>query len=134
MTSHRQEHHAHRATSTGRTLLLALLITAGYSVVEALHGLIEGVPFSVSLPQIGQAMAATKAVVSIRDLHFWSLSSDRIAPSSHVVITDMAGRESILARLRHLLYERCGIDHLTLQPEPEAVAVRWLAGRTETNP
>ncbi len=93
---------------------------------EALHGLIEGVPFSVSLSEIGQAMAATQDVVSIHDLHIWSLSSDRIALSAHVVLTDMANWEMVLGRLRHLLHERYGIDHPTLQPEAETAIVRWL--------
>jgi len=82
MSSHRHEHHAHHFSATGRTLLLALLVTAGYSVVEAL--------------------------------------------SAHVVLADMADWDAVLMRLRHLLCERYGIDHLTLQPEPETAVVRWL--------
>jgi cobalt-zinc-cadmium efflux system protein len=107
--------------------IVALILFSSLRLLrEALHGLMEGVPFAVSLPEIGQAMAATEAVVSIHDLHIWSLSSNRIALSAHVVLADMADWDAVLARLRHLLCERYGIDHLTLQPEPETAVVRWL--------
>lgn len=107
-------------------IVILILFSSLRLLREALHGLMEGVPFSVSLPEIGRAMAATEAVVSIHDLHIWSLSSNRIALSAHVVLADMADWDAVLMRLRHLLCERYGIDHLTLQPEPETAVVRWL--------
>ncbi len=107
-------------------IVILILFSSLRLLREALQGLLEGVPFCVSLPEIGQAMAGTKAVVSVHDLHIWSLSSNRIALSAHVVLADMADWDAVLMRLRRLLCERYGIDHLTLQPEPESAVVRWL--------
>jgi len=53
------------------TFLIAALI--GYWSLrlarEALHALMEGVPFHLSLPEIGKAMATVPGVVSVHDLH-----------------------------------------------------------------
>ncbi|MBI3916608.1 MAG: cation transporter, partial [Betaproteobacteria bacterium] len=56
------------------TFVIAGLI--GFSSIrlarEALHGLMEGVPFHLSLPEIGKAMAGVPGVLSVHDLHVWS--------------------------------------------------------------
>jgi Co/Zn/Cd efflux system component len=85
---------------------------------EALHGLMEGVPLYLSLPEIGGAMVSVEGVASVHDLHIWSLSAERVALSAHVVLDRMRQWEVVLARLKALLCERFGIEHVTLQPEP----------------
>jgi cobalt-zinc-cadmium efflux system protein len=111
---------------TGWTVIdpmLSLLIVALISVSairilrEALHALMEGVPLNMDLEQIGLAMAAQTGVLSVHDLHIWSLSSSRTALSAHVLIADLESWPAILERLRSELSERFGIDHVTLQPE-----------------
>jgi cobalt-zinc-cadmium efflux system protein len=101
------------------TFVVAVLI--GVSSVrivrEALHGLMEGVPFHLSLPEIGKAMAGVPGVVSVHDLHVWSLSGERVALSAHVVLGGMEQWDAILASLRTLLKARFEIEHITLQPE-----------------
>ncbi|MDV6343079.1 cation diffusion facilitator family transporter [Nitrosomonas sp. Is37] len=110
--------------------LLSLLIVAFilYSTLrllrEVLHGLMEGVPLGLSLTAIGTEMAARPGVLSVHDLHVWSLSSQRLALSAHVVLQDLNQWDSILNDLRHMLLEHYGIDHVTLQPETPTRAVR----------
>ena len=55
-------------------------------VREAFHGLMEGVPLHLSLEEIGVAMAKVEGVISVHDLHIWSLTAERIALSAHVVV------------------------------------------------
>lgn len=86
---------------------------------EALHVIMEGVPPYLDLPEIGWSMAAQQGVLSIHDLHIWTLSSGQVMLSAHVVIADMAQWEETLVALQTLLRERFGIDHMTLQPEPD---------------
>jgi cobalt-zinc-cadmium efflux system protein len=93
---------------------------------EAFHGLMEGVPFHLSLPEIGKAMAGVPGVLSVHDLHVWSISSERVALSAHVVLERMDGWTSVLAGLRALLKARYGIEHITLQPETADVTVQAL--------
>jgi len=99
-------------------LIGALLVVSSLRLLrEALHGLMEGVPLHLSLPEIGQALAAVEGVVSVHDLHIWSLSGERVALSAHVVLRDLDAWPEVLGRLRARLAERFHIEHVTLQPE-----------------
>ena len=92
---------------------------------EVLRALLEGVPDHLSLAQIGQALAAVPGVSSVHDLHIWTLSSNRVALSAHLLVDNLAQWPEILAAARHVLLHQ-GIAHVTLQPEPAAHTVRWL--------
>jgi cobalt-zinc-cadmium efflux system protein len=93
---------------------------------EALHGLMEGVPFHLSLPEVGKAMAAVPGVVSVHDLHIWSISGERAALSAHIVLEDMSRWSAVLDSLRLLISHRFGIEHVTLQPEPAGPVLKPL--------
>jgi cobalt-zinc-cadmium efflux system protein len=101
------------------SLVICALIT-GSSVRllrESLHALMEGVPHGMSVEAIGGEMARVEGVLSVHDLHVWTLSGSRTALSAHVVVRSMAQWERTLAELQRRLHERYGIDHVTLQPE-----------------
>lgn len=85
---------------------------------EALHVLMEGVPLHVDLPEVGHAMAGVEGVDSVHDLHIWTPFSGQAALSAHVVVADLTAWDDTLRRLRTLLHDQFGIDHVTLQPEP----------------
>lgn len=104
-----------------------ILISTLRLLREALHGLMEGVPLGLSLTAIGESMAARSGVTSVHDLHVWSLSSQRIALSAHVVLDDLARWNAILKDLQDLLRESYGIDHVTLQPETTTQIVQFLS-------
>ena len=101
------------------SLVICALIT-GSSVRllrESLHALMEGVPHGMSVEAIGGEMARVDGVLSVHDLHVWTLSGSRTALSAHVVVRSMGQWERTLAELQRRLHERYGIDHVTLQPE-----------------
>ena len=101
------------------SLVICALI-AGSSVRllrESLHALMEGVPHGMSVEAIGGEMARVDGVLSVHDLHVWTLSGSRTALSAHVVVRSMGQWERTLAELQRRLHERYGIDHVTLQPE-----------------
>jgi cobalt-zinc-cadmium efflux system protein len=92
---------------------------------EGVHALMEGVPLRLSSESVGLAMAAHEDVASVHDLHIWTLSGSRVALSAHVVVRDLSRWDRTLHELQHLLRERFGIEHVTLQPESaQATAVR----------
>lgn len=109
-------------------LIVVLLAIGSFRVLrEALHGLMEGVPRHLALPEIGQALAAQEGVESVHDVHVWSLSGERSALSAHVVVPNLAAWPELLLRLERVLHERFEIDHVTLQPEPsisDTVSIR----------
>ena len=84
---------------------------------ESLHALMEGVPHGLSVETIGAEMAQVDGVLSVHDLHVWTLSGSRTALSAHVVVSSLGHWERMRAELQERLHERFGIDHITLQPE-----------------
>ena len=70
--------------------LLILLSSFLRLLREVLLALMEDVPLHISLAQIGQALAGLSGVMSVHDLHVWTLSSNRVALSAHLVVEDLA--------------------------------------------
>ena len=93
---------------------------------EALHGLMEGVPFALAPEEVGRALATAPGVASVHDLHIWSVAPERVMLSAHLVVRDLRQWETVLDACHALLAERFGIQHATLQPEPETRIVRWV--------
>jgi len=105
----------------------ALILVSSLRLLrEALHGIMEGVPLHLSLEEIGREMACVSGVISVHDLHVWSVASEKIMLSAHLSVADMARWEGILAESRKLLLERFGIDHVTLQPERAVQTISWM--------
>ena len=99
-------------------LIVVLILVSALRVLrEALHALMEGVPLHLDLGRIGYAMAKSDGVLSVHDLHIWSLSSSDVALSAHIVVSDLAQWPATLERLKHRLDEDFGVSHVTLQPE-----------------
>lgn len=114
-------------------VVVALLLVATLRLLrEALHVLMEGVPLSIHLDEVGRALAEVEGVASVHDLHVWTLASGRIALSAHVVVRDLAAWPRILAAMQRMLEARFHIGHVTLQPElqlPATGVVRAIEPR-----
>jgi cobalt-zinc-cadmium efflux system protein len=103
--------------------ICALIVALSLRLLrESLHALMEGTPLHLSPEAVGMEMARLDGVESVHDLHLWTLSGSRVALSAHVVVRDMASWDRTLHELQHLLRERYGIAHVTLQPESAAPA------------
>lgn len=99
-------------------LICALILVSTLRLArEALHALLDGVPHEISLPEVGRRMAKVEGVLSVHDLHIWSLSSARVALSAHIVVQQFPDWERLLPQLNALLRNDFGIEHVTLQPE-----------------
>ena len=99
-------------------LICALIAVSAVRLLrESLHALMEGVPRDLSVEVIGAEMARVEGVLSVHDLHVWTLSGSRAALSAHVVVRSLHQWEGTLRALQTRLHEKFGIDHVTLQPE-----------------
>jgi len=100
---------------------LAICVLIAVSAVrlmrESLHALMEGVPHGLSVETIGAEMARVEGVLSVHDLHVWTLSGSRTALSAHVVVRSLREWDRMLGDLQARLHAAFGIDHVTLQPE-----------------
>ena len=99
-------------------LICGLILASTLSLLrQVFTTLLEGVPESLSLPEVGRSMAAVDGIVSVHDLHIWSLGAGRVALSAHVVIASLTDWPTVLPRLQTALASQYGIEHATLQPE-----------------
>lgn len=106
--------------------ILSLVVAALmlYSTVqiltESIHVLMEGVPKTVSLSQVGEKLQAIEGVCSVHDLHIWTLTSGLLALSAHLELRHLDHWPQVLERTLQMLEREHGIAHVTLQPEVRA--------------
>lgn len=98
-------------------ICVLISVSAARLMRESLHALMEGVPHGLSVEAIGVEMARVEGVLSVHDLHVWTLSGSRIALSAHVVVRSLGEWDRMLGDLQLRLHAAFGIDHVTLQPE-----------------
>jgi cobalt-zinc-cadmium efflux system protein len=107
-----------RADPIASLLICVLIAVSSVRLLrESLQALMEGVPRGMSVESIGAEMAGCGGVLSVHDLHVWTLSGSRTALSAHVVVLSMAHWDRTRGELQACLREKFGIDHVTLQPE-----------------
>src|SRR5258706_611206 len=107
-----------RADPIASLLICVLIAVSSVRLLrESLHALMEGVPHGLSVESIGTEMASVGGVLSVHDLHVWTLSGSRTALSAHAVVQTMAHWDGTRGELQVRLHDKFGIDHVTLQPE-----------------
>jgi cobalt-zinc-cadmium efflux system protein len=101
------------------SLAIAVLILGStiHLLREALHVLMEGVPRSIRLAEVGRALARIPDVHNVHDLHIWHISSGQVALSAHLRLASLERWPEVLEEARAILDRRFGIAHVTLQPE-----------------
>lgn len=101
-------------------IVAVLVLISGWRVTkDAVHVLMEGTPKNVDLDEIINTMENTQDIVSIHDLHVWSITSGQNALSCHAVVDgELSIQESqrLLRTIEHDL-EHKGIGHVTVQME-----------------
>ena len=63
---------------------------------DSLNILLEGVPEGIDLGDVEQAMLAVPGVLSIHDLHLWSLTTGKTSLTAHVVYDQTYSPEKVL--------------------------------------
>lgn len=91
--------------------VVTLRMTTGL-LRDLLGILMETTPGRIDYQVLERALLAIDGVVSIHDLHVWSLSSDYIALSAHLVTDDA---ELVLRKAQEICRSRFNIDHTTFQ-------------------
>lgn len=88
-----------------------------YLLKESINVLLEGVPKGIELQKINTAMREVVGIMDIHELHIWSLTSDKVSLTAHLVIDPQYESAKVLAATQDLLREQFGILHTTLQSE-----------------
>lgn len=104
------------------SVAISLIIIAGSwrLIMDSVNVLLEGTPSHINLAAVEQTILATDGVMSVHDLHVWTISSGIEALSAHISHEDGVVSAELLASVRSSLHDRFGIDHLTIQMESPA--------------
>lgn len=115
----------YRADSIASLLIAVLVLPRAWALLrEAFAVLLEAAPAGLDVEDVRAHLCRADGVVDVHDLHAWTITSGMPALSAHVTVTDEAlaarGVGQILDELTECVGTHFGIDHATLQIEPES--------------
>ena len=89
---------------------------------KAIAILAESAPASVDVDSVRTDLFAVEGVTGVHDLHIWTLTSNMDLATAHLVVSEDADLHSVLDTASNLMKTTWGIDHATIQVEPESHA------------
>lgn len=87
---------------------------------DATRVLVQAAPKGLNLERLRAELESIGGVIDIHDLHVWTLTSDMEVATVHLMTTDDTEPHPVLDEARRILQDEHGIDHATLQVEPES--------------
>jgi cobalt-zinc-cadmium efflux system protein len=100
-----------------------ILYSSWELVAGSVEILLEGTPRHLNIAQITGDLNAMPGVLSVHDLHVWSIASEMTAMSCHLILKPAEDAGQALAAASLLMREKYGIEHTTIQIEFE----HWTA-------
>lgn len=99
-------------------VIAALILISAWRVTsDSVHVLMEGTPKNVSLHRLNQSLLNLSGVKEVHDLHVWTVTSGFLSLSCHLVVDGTADNQQVLRTAKHMLQDKFGIEHSTLQLE-----------------
>jgi cobalt-zinc-cadmium efflux system protein len=113
-----------RADSLASIAIFVLIIPRAWSLLrEVVDVLLEATPRGVDLDIVRRHIEEVPGVVSVHDLHAWTITSGVPVLSAHVVVDDACLEQGttgrVLRRLTECLEDHFDVDHCTFQVEPQ---------------
>jgi cobalt-zinc-cadmium efflux system protein len=103
---------------------LAIAILAGtWSLLrKSMNLMLDAVPESIDPEQVRMFLGALRGVVEVHDLHIWAMSTTETALTAHLVMPKSAYEPTFLSGVCRDLRDKFGIEHATLQIDPDDAA------------
>jgi cobalt-zinc-cadmium efflux system protein len=103
--------------------IFALIVPRAWALLrEVLEVLLESTPNGIDLDVVRSRLCEISGVITIHDLHAWTITSGSATLSAHVVVTDeyfVTARQCLLLdQLNQCLEDHFELTHCTLQLEP----------------
>jgi cobalt-zinc-cadmium efflux system protein len=86
---------------------------------QALRILTQAAPHGLDLDALHADLLRIKDVVDVHDLHAWTLTSEMVVATVHLMIIKDTDPHQVLDRARDILRSQYNISHATFQVEPE---------------
>jgi cobalt-zinc-cadmium efflux system protein len=103
-------------------IVCLVLLSAWHLLRDAVDVLMEAAPRHLDLHGVEAELTGLDGVLRVHDLHVWTIGSGEVCLSCHLVVARAREETSLLSDAYRLLGSRFGIDHATLQIEPEGFA------------
>jgi cobalt-zinc-cadmium efflux system protein len=112
--------HWYSADAVASIIVGILILYGSWQLVrESADVLLEATPRHLVISEILADLGSVEGVVSVHDLHVWSITSGMPALSCHVVLRRGADSARTLSAVSRVIRERHGIEHTTIQIEVE---------------
>jgi cobalt-zinc-cadmium efflux system protein len=105
--------------AVGIVVSLLILVSAGSLLRQSLDLALDAVPSGIDIDAVRAYLEALPRVREVHDLHVWAMSTTEAALTAHLVMPANACEPTFLAGTCTELQHRFGIDHATLQVDPE---------------
>jgi cation diffusion facilitator family transporter len=102
--------------------IVAFIVRSSWSVLgESVRILMEGTPGWMDMEEIRQRLASMQDVTDAHHLHAWTVTSGMISFTCHVQVPDrmLSKTQPLAERIRRMLAEEYGIEHVVLEFEPD---------------
>ena len=97
-----------------------LILFSSFSLVrESMDILMQATPRHLNLAEVQRTLETVAGVGQVHDLHIWTLTSGLFTLTAHVVVNGAHDHHALLNALEQTIQERFGIDHITIQLEPQ---------------
>ena len=105
-----------RADPIVSAAIALLVLASSWGVLrDSVSILLEAAPRGIDPHEVEAAIVAAPGVVSVHDLHVWTITSGFPALAAHVLVGEDEDCHARRRELEELLERRFGIDHTTLQ-------------------
>ncbi len=100
----------------------AIILYGAYGLLRStMQILLEVAPPHIDLADVKRQVESLEGVVNVHDLHVWTLTPGKHSASLHVSIArdQIPTFHQVTKRIEGLLVDRFGLEHATIQVEPE---------------
>jgi cobalt-zinc-cadmium efflux system protein len=87
---------------------------------EVLAVLGQHAPAGMPPEEVERALAAVPGVTNVHDLHVWTLTSGMNVATAHLMTAEHTDAHAVLDQASELMRTRFGVEHATLQVEPDS--------------
>lgn len=77
----------------------------------------ESIPMNINLKDVQNDLKKIPFVLSIHDLHIWSITSNFPVLTAHIVVNKESAGQDVLIKANEILKNKYKIEHSTIQIE-----------------
>ena len=96
-----------------------ILLSTWSLLARSTNLVLDAVPEAIDIDQVRGYLASLPRVREVHDLHVWAMSTTETALTAHLVMPSEGCEPTFLSGVCSQLHDRFGIEHSTLQVDPE---------------